>query len=91
MSKQKKTEQQIINESKSTYLRFVITKKLPKTVVIVVKNKDYDSSYLGRIYWYSKWRCYVIEPETLTIFEKKCLRDIADLIDKLTANQKIKG
>lgn len=86
----KKPEEQIISEVKSAYLEFLIVNRKPKTAVILVRNKDEDVN-LGRIFWYSKWRCYIFEPNELTIFEKKCLRDIADLLDKLTANQKIKG
>ena len=86
---EKKTELEIISEVKSKWIEFIINKRLPKTVVISVRAKEGDE-LLGRIFWYSRWRCYVFEPDSSTIYEKVCMRDIANLLDLLTANQRRK-
>lgn len=39
---------------------------------------------LGFIAWYSPWRCYSFYPFARTIYEKRCLRDIADFCDEQT-------
>jgi len=44
--------------------------------------------WLGDIKWYGAWWCYVFEPDGQTIYEKKCLRDIAQFLDDLTAEWK---
>jgi hypothetical protein len=38
--------------------------------------------FLGTIKWYGAWRGYALFPEGNTIFEQKCLREIADFIEK---------
>lgn len=38
---------------------------------------------LGRVMWYSPWRCYSFFPEPNTVFEKTCLTDIHNFIKSL--------
>ncbi len=48
---------------------------------------DADGSYvLGTIKWYGHWRGYAFFPEmhTETLYEQKCLREIADFIETAT-------
>lgn len=85
----KQKEEEILKQTKSTYLEYLIIRHLPKTVTILVRNKEHDES-LGRIFWLSRWRCYVFEPDSATVYEKKCLRDIANLLETLTNNQREK-
>lgn len=39
---------------------------------------------LGFIEWYSPWRQYCFFPKTGTLYERQCLRDIADFCDTET-------
>jgi hypothetical protein len=43
-----------------------------------------DDKYLGEISWYARWRCYVFEPAWRTIYERRCLRDMAIYLEKIT-------
>ena len=36
---------------------------------------------IGQIKWYGAWRCYAFEPFAYTIYEKDCLRFIADFCE----------
>lgn len=54
------------------------------------KTAEYDvnakepKDWLGTIAWYGRWRCYAFTPAPSTIFEKTCMRDVADFCEKLT-------
>jgi hypothetical protein len=39
---------------------------------------------LGTIAWYASWRCYSFYPKSDTVFEKACLRDIANFCEEET-------
>jgi len=39
---------------------------------------------LGEVRWFGRWRCYAFYPFAGTIYERKCLRDIADFCEKET-------
>lgn len=54
-----------------------------KTAEYNVEN-DSNGDVLGTITWYGRWRCYVFGPWPSTIYEKTCLRDIADFCERLT-------
>ena len=36
---------------------------------------------LGYVKWYGPWRCYAFYPEAATLYERRCLRDIADFCE----------
>jgi len=66
----------------------------PKTQVWEIFSKD-DNTWLGRIKWFARWRCYAWSSTYLLeeqhgrfvsdiVFEKDCTREIADFCDKLT-------
>lgn len=40
--------------------------------------------YLGCVKWFGRWRCYSFFPYSSTVFEKQCMRDIADFIESET-------
>lgn len=40
--------------------------------------------YLGVIQWYGPWRGYAFYPEASTLYEHKCLRDIAEFVERVT-------
>lgn len=39
---------------------------------------------LGRVGWYAPWRCYAFFPRDRTIFERVCLREIANFCEEQT-------
>lgn len=44
---------------------------------------------LGSISWFARWRKYAFFPNTGTLYEQTCLRDIAQFIDEqMTARRK---
>lgn len=54
-----------------------------RTVVWRVVNKE-TNAYLGAVRWYGPFRQYSFEPEPFTVFERTCLRDIADFCEART-------
>jgi hypothetical protein len=44
----------------------------------------YDATILGRIAFYPRWRKYAFYPETNTLYEQDCLRDIAEFLETET-------
>lgn len=54
-----------------------------KTKTWSVMDSD-ESFYLGHIKWYGHWRGYAFFPSqgTETMYEQKCLREIADFLEE---------
>lgn len=69
------------------WIKFVLAEHKPKTSVYNVLTKE--NVYLGQIKWYPSWRCYAFYPANDTIFEKTCLQDINNFIEKLMSERKI--
>lgn len=45
---------------------------------------------LGEVRWFGRWRCYGFFPAGDTVFERQCLRDIADFCEAQTlAHRKV--
>lgn len=40
-----------------------------------------NPSTLGHVKWFGRWRCYAFWPFPSCVFEKKCLRDIAEFCE----------
>lgn len=61
----------------------------PKTSVWRVRAKDGDF-ILGTVEWFGRWRQYCFFPvtEVETVFERQCLRDIADFCEQRTRGRK---
>lgn len=57
--------------------------KSKKTRCWQVRSKRSDL-ILGWIGWYSRWRQYCFMPESATIYNRQCLRDLADFCDRRT-------
>jgi hypothetical protein len=60
-----------------------------------VMTKGSLSVLLGTIKWFGSWRCYSFfvssaEGEFELVFEKQCLRDIANFCEKVTVMQREK-
>ena len=65
------------------YLQFIVKEQKPKTKVIAVVNKTHAEE-IGIIKWFPRWRQYCFFPYDRTIWNKKCLDDINDMITELT-------
>jgi len=65
------------------YIKFVFFSSTEKTQVFEVQTKD-GSSILGYVKWFGRWRCYSFFPEKGTVYEKHCLRYIADFCETKT-------
>ena len=59
-----------------------------KTRIWQVYPKEGIMLPLGKISWYALWRKYVFLPYQNTVFEKDCLRDIADFCESKTIEHK---
>ena len=68
----------------SKYLRFVLIGDTGKTQVYNVLSVT-QGSILGRLLWYGPWRQYVFEPQPDTVWNKDCLREVAEYLDNLMA------
>ena|SRR2546426_700037 len=68
-----------------SYIRFVHTgqSESGKTMIWRVEN-ELDRIFLGSVKWFSKWRTYAFDAEPDIVFEKTCLRDIAQFCEELT-------
>jgi hypothetical protein len=65
------------------YFDFVTRSRSGKTLEYHVMARD-GSDCLGSVNWFGRWRCYVFNPWPGTVFEQKCLREIAEFCDRLT-------
>lgn len=71
------------------YIRFELVGRKPKTNIWNVVSKDGDI-ILGTIEWFGRWRGYAFFPEPEMVFERTCLRDIADFIEAKNKEQRDK-
>jgi hypothetical protein len=69
------------------YFDFVTRSKSGKTLEYHVMAKD-NSDCLGSVNWFGRWRCYVFNPWPGTVFEKLCLREIAEFCERLTTEHR---
>ena len=63
------------------WINFSMVKDTGKTKVWNVWPKE-DGTILGVVKWYGSWRGYAFFPAPNTLFEKTCLRDIADFLEQ---------
>jgi len=47
-----------------------------------------DLVILGTVKWFGRWRAYCFFPGTNTVYEKTCLREIADFCQDMTTAHK---
>ena len=43
---------------------------------------------LGRIFWFTTWRCYVFTPSNQTIWNQDCLRELSTHLETMNATHK---
>jgi hypothetical protein len=70
------------------WITFEIAGRKPKTAVWNVLAKD-GRIVLGQISWFGRWRGYAFFAAADLVFERTCLRDIADFIER--ANEEHRG
>jgi len=46
---------------------------------------------LGFLKWTGRWRCYAFYPNAETLYEKRCLRDIADFCEEESRAQLVRA
>ena len=68
---------------RGTYISFIPHFPKPKTRTWLVCSLE-GAGLLGDIGWFGRWRCYSFFPGLGTVYEKKCLREIADFCDRKT-------
>ena len=74
---------------KWTYARLIERVDVPerKTRLWIICANDGEVG-LGEVKWRGKWRCYAYFPIDGTIYEKQCLRDIADFCEAKTTEHR---
>ncbi len=71
------------------YVRFIHVGESAskRTLVWMVAGRGGDGAddfELGYVKWFAPWKTYSFEPHSGTVFEKRCLRDIAQFCEELT-------
>jgi hypothetical protein len=64
------------------YLDFVLVRDTGKTKVYSVDSRS-QGARLAILNWYGPWRQYTLSPEPDTVWNKTCLLDVINFIDKL--------
>ena len=59
-----------------------------RTQVWVVRAKGGAPLALGSVKWFGRWRCYAFFPLGDTVFERECLRDIAEFCEARTVEHR---
>lgn len=72
-----------MGESKWIYFVERPPERLRKLSIWEVRAKDGEIT-LGWVRFVGRWRCFAFYPSTDTLYEKQCLRDIADFCDTQT-------
>ena len=72
-----------MSEGEPTWIEFRELDPKPKTKCWGVFPKD-SRFYIGRVQWYAHWRKYCFMPDIKTVWEERCLRDIANFCEQQT-------
>jgi hypothetical protein len=67
----------------ATWIQFIEGPAKPKTKTWLVVPKDSDSE-IGTVAWFGRWRQYCFFPKASTVYERKCLREIASFCEERT-------
>ena len=75
-----------------THLRINVSSIKARTKAFSVYS-THDNSFLGSIYWWGRWRCYIFQPtqRDATIWSDDCLKEISDFLTKINHEHKIGG
>jgi hypothetical protein len=76
----------------TTNMNFILCKRAEgkKTDTWDVRPRGDMYHTLGEIRWFGRWRCYAFFPAPDCVFEKVCLRDLADFCETATTAQRKK-
>lgn len=76
----------------SKWIEFHFLRDTGKTKVWEVITKPdplkHPPTVLGYVKWFGRWRCYSFYPESDMIFEKQCLRDLANFCEERTGEHR---
>lgn len=75
--------------SEGKWVQFAVAGQKPKTTIWNVVARA-DGLVLGQIGWFGRWRGYAFFPAPEMVFERTCLRDIADFIEEQNRRQRLK-
>lgn len=75
----------------ASYIDFVLVGRSSSGKTLVWEVHSKDGGLLGTVSWFGRWRCYAFSPNERTVFERRCLRDIAGFCESETANLRKKG
>lgn len=89
MTRAEKEQKLPFTTHQTKYLKFVVVRFKPKTMVIAVVNIK-SGEELGRIEWYTQWRQYCFMPYGMTVWNSTCLQDIQNFITALMISRKPK-
>jgi hypothetical protein len=78
-----------LKEPKHIQFVFIGNSDSGKTKRWHVATKDDSEDLIGEIRWFGPWECYVLYPFGRTVFEKQCLRDIADFCEEQTKQNRL--
>lgn len=81
------TPDPIVFEGKHIIITLRPTQVIDGKICFIVWNK-HDGEKLAGIAWFSRWKKYSLYPNPNTIWEEKCLRDIANFIEEQTEQVK---
>lgn len=54
---------------------------------VITKPRGAAQTVLGHVKWFGHWRKHVFFPLALTVYDPKCLRDIANFCEKMTKSR----
>lgn len=72
------------------WITFTLLESKTKTSVWGIVSKEGNVS-LGQIKWFARWRKYSFFPAMGTVFEKTCLNEITQFMEKLMNDRKTEG
>ncbi|MGD6850782.1 MAG: hypothetical protein ACQCN6_01830 [Candidatus Bathyarchaeia archaeon] len=86
------TQNNLDREGKYIRFKWFMASKSGKTHIWEVLAKD-GGVKLGEVSWYGAWRCYAFFVSSKwgdfeLVFEKQCLRDIANFCEEMTGIQR---
>jgi len=73
-----------MKEARVSYIHFVDSGTTMYGLTRIWLVKTLAGGSLGEIRWYAPWRKYCFYPQSETVFDKGCLRDIADFCENRT-------
>jgi hypothetical protein len=73
----------LVFKGKWIQVRRTGSRDLERTGIFTVETLD-GHDRLGTIRWWGTWRKYSFFPDAGTLYEPKCLRDLANCVEQLT-------